>query len=270
MFNFPECERTEGFSYERNLLKSSTFQVTYSKIENILEKESAIRSLLEKDFPNIKNLFSGGIEFKIDQKTPIVKTLKSSDAGLELKSQDGKKILSFTDTALTCTIYGEVYKNFESFKSEFKEYCIPLLNLFDVQLFNRFAIRKINLMESVASELDYPPVCLLDSAFNKVLIEGFSMNPGAKFVASGLSQTLLKNENYHLNLNYGLLPHNTAVEKRQLILDIDLYLVQENLKLVDLIPEWKKMNNEIFNIFHWAIKKELLEAICNKQKGINL
>ena len=67
----------------------------------------------------------------------------------------------------------------------------------------------------------------------------------------------MENADNRLNIVYGLLAPSQMKSKKQILLDIDLFYFNQNTQL-DLIGEkWTEINDEIFNIFNWAISSEL-------------
>ena len=49
---------------------------------------------------------------------------------------------------------------------------------------------------------------------------------------------------------------NNQTKRHSVLLDIDLFSVEPNLKVSKLIPKLKEINNEIFNIFNWALSDQ--------------
>ncbi len=76
-------------------------------------------------------------------------------------------------------------------------------------------------------------------------------------VASGVTNVTMENADNRLNIVYGLLTPSQMKPQKQILLDIDLFYFNQNTPL-DLIEEkWTEINDEIFNIFNWAISSDL-------------
>ncbi len=259
MFNFPGKERDPDFHYKNNLLKSVTFQVKFQPNQAILERKKEIGDRL-KSFPIVNPVFDVKAEFKIEKdKTPIVES-GHQVSGFEYKDENNQKIIHLTLNALTFTIFGPSYTNFKNSFEEISTTLLPIMDLVEVNTFSRIAIRKVNLLEANVEE-KAAPVGLISQPFNKFLVDHMLSNPGGKFIDSGLSSITFSNNFYRLNLNYGLLPQNVKIKNRQIILDIDLFSIEENVDKNRIGDELKKINDEIFNIFHWAIKEEFINKI---------
>ena len=89
------------------------------------------------------------------------------------------------------------------------------------------------------------------------LIENFLFLPNANFIDSGVSNVTLSKDIYRLNLKYGILPQRDNKTLRQVVLDIDLFSLPNELQTNKVIEEFQTINDEIFNIFVWAIKDEI-------------
>lgn len=255
MFGFPKTIRTTEL--KKNFLKSATFQINYPLNHQIIDNEGLLREKLDKRFPNRKEIIIGETRIQFTPKnTPVLESTKSATGGFEFRTQDNNKILAITKDALTYTIFGTAYTNFEYTAAEIQDELIPLLLELKILSFNRIAIRKINILEIDASS-PIPSPQILSMIFNEPLIENFLFLPNANFIDSGVSNVTLSKDIYRLNLKYGILPQRDNKTLRQVVLDIDLFSLPNELQTNKVIEEFQTINDEIFNIFVWAIKDEI-------------
>ena len=258
MFGFPDQPREDGFKHKKNLLSTAVFQLKYKESKTIRENEEKLEKLLLSRFPIKNDITEGKATLKFEpSKTPILESSSGRKAGVEFKTEDDKKVFKITEEAFTLSIFGREYTNSKDALEEIENYLLPTLGICGIETVNRVSSRKINLMEPSASE-GFILAQLLRNAFNDDLICNIMNLPNAGMVKSGVSQISLKIEGYRLNLSYGLLPQPPTgkLNKPQLILDIDL-ISENSFYIKDIIPEWRKINKEIYNIFSWAINDQL-------------
>lgn len=256
MFGFPNADRPKAGQFKRNLLKSVIFQVKFEKSEDVVIGFKEKREILKNIFP-ITNRISQNfahVTFEKD-KTPIVQTANSPTHGYEFKTVDNNKILVITEDTLSYTIAGPTYKNFQVAVSEMKDVFFKILQDCNVVIFNRIAIRKINLIEPVV-----PPFVnrdLLFAVFNDQLVKSFTYFPDIEKVVSGVTNVTMENADSRLNISYGLIAPLHKKDKPRVLLDIDVFLVNQKVDLNSIESIWKEINNEIFKIFNWAISTDL-------------
>ncbi len=124
-----------------------------------------------------------------------------------------------------------------------------------VSNFTRIAIRKINLIEPI--EPTYSNKDLLLMAFNKDLIHNIASFSDMTPVASGVTNVTMEKADKRLNIVYGLLAPSQKKGKKRILLDMDLFFLNQNVPLSSIEAKWTEINDEIFNIFNWAISGEL-------------
>jgi uncharacterized protein (TIGR04255 family) len=256
MFGFLKADRPQGGQFKRNLLKSVIFQVKFERAEDVVAGFKAKREILKNKLPITNSILQNFAEVRFEKdKTPIIQTASSPNHGYEFKTEDNNKTLVITEDTLSYTIAGPSYQRFSVAISEIKKDFFPILKESNVSNFTRIAIRKINLIEPI--EPTYSNKDLLFMAFNKDLIRGIASFPDMARVASGVTNVTMENADNRLNIVYGLLAPSQMKPKKQILLDIDLFYFNQNTPL-DLIEEkWSEINDEIFNIFNWAISGEL-------------
>ncbi len=262
MFNFPEVAKDSDFKFNNNLLKSVTYQFSYSPNEKINESEEFIKKSLEDKYSNIQALMQGKISINVnekEQKTPILQQA-SSRAGFELRTQNNTKVLNIKSDTCTLTIAGEAYQNFKEVLLEVETGLLPVLKQLGVDSFNRVAIRKVNLIgfshdDSSAASQSLPLI------FNASFVNNIMYLPSNQYLDAGLSNLSFINDPYQLIINYGLLRKAEGDSHRQALLDIDLFKKNEETSIDDIRSVMGDINQEIFNIFNWSLQKTLLESL---------
>ncbi|MCH8208356.1 MAG: TIGR04255 family protein [Nitrospinae bacterium] len=261
MFNFPSNKRGKNFKFKKNLLKSVIFQLKYDVTGAVIPRSKEIHDRLKNKFPIINPIMESQTSIQISKdKTPIIQPITNTKKGLELKTEDNTKIFSITDDTFTYTIFGTVYENFDNAFSEIREDFFPILEESNISNFNRIAIRKINLMEREDSKVSSDHELLL-LAFRENLINCFISIPDTKSMVSGVTSIKMEKENKRLNISYGIIPPSPKKENKQLLLDIDLFFINQGIAIESVESKWEEINNEIFNIFIWAISDKLRRSL---------
>lgn len=258
MFEFPKVEKPRDFQYKHNFLKSVIFQVKYPFINKVVNNIPLLKDRLGKLFKNSGEIFKSEVGFKFEEKTPILQSTKSLTQGIEFRSDDGYKILAITEDSITYTIFGASYSNFENTTKELQQFFSNILDELGIKTLNRIAIRKINIIElEILQQVKKNDI--IQAVFNKPLVDSLNFIPSINYLASHISNNIYKKDTYQLNLNYGLVPNQNETSKWQFLLDIDLFSLTSDFVSSDLINEFQNINDEIFNIFNWA----LLDSVKN-------
>ena len=262
MFKFPET--IEYAEFNENLLRSAIFQIKYPKNEQVQKQDELIANKLTPFFPNKKTIKTGEahIEFK-KEGTPILQAGTTGTVGFEFRTKDNNKVIAVTSDSLTYTIFGTEYTNFQDVASQMKDIFLPLLAELNITSFNRIATRKINIPE-ITSDDDINSEAVLSALFNQSFVENFLTLPCSEYITSGMSNIDLNKDNYRLILKYGILPPK-AEEGRQLLLDIDYIFKKDDIDPESTIEELRNINMEIYKIFTWALKTEILDTMPRKE-----
>ena len=258
MFGFPLATRPDAGHFRQNLLKSVIFQIQFQPTDEFLEGFKAKKAELKTKFPITNQISRGTAQVKFqNDKTPIVQTAKNENHGYEFKTENNDKTLTVTPDTLSFTVNGSAYKNFPSVLSEIESDFSHILDELGVTNFHRIAIRKINLIEPKSTIFSNEG--LLSEVFNEDLVNNLKSFPDTSFISSGITNVTLENMDNKLNLIYGLM--TTDQQKKLILLDIDLFLVNQNLPLTLLGSTWKAINDEIFNIFNWSLSGKIKAQI---------
>lgn len=250
MFDFPKIERSPNFKYKQNLLKQVIVQVGFPKTDIVGSKIEEIKSLLEEGFPTNNITEINGLNI-------------DSALAYEFKTQDKTKTFAISKTAATYIIDGSVYSNFENAVSEIKALAYPVLKLCELNEFERVGIRKINLMNTNIDKT-LTPAIITANTFNIALANPHLGFPNPSLIDNTMGNFNLRKDNYHLILNYGIRAKETDQKKEtayDILLDIDLFAYPIKIKFEDIEKHWQLINEEIFNVFHWGINKNILNNI---------
>lgn len=260
MFNFPRIPRKPGFQYQSNLLRSVTFQLRYPQNISFKQCGGTWKRALQDKYPNSRDVIQGKFKVTFQEKTPVIQQPESSAAGFELRSKDGQRVVTVTEDAFTITILGSGYSNFERTFSDLQTDFFPLLQDANACDYTRVAIRKVNLVEFVLTET-CSSIDTLAIILNKSLVDNLLYFPCQGLLSSGITKTSFKNGEYQLNIVYGLLEKKQSLPHNQALLDIDLFKRIGITNMSELFTIMSSINEEIFNIFHWAFQRELLEQL---------
>ena len=256
MFGFPKVEHT---TFEKNFLKTVIFQFTYDKNERINELKGEIKDIFAQAFPRHKDITTSGIQINLDKnETQIVNPINEKN-GVELKSDDGNKVLNINDTTFSFTLNGKSYKNYNNLKSDLNQ-INDFFELCKIKTLNKVAIRKINIVDFT---LDDKPVGILNFLFNDNLIGNLNYFPNSPKINHNIQSLNYRDQNNYLNVRYGLNIPNPKASTGQVIIDIDSYKIEksETSKLYEIADP---INDEIFNIFNWLISEEMIEVLKKK------
>jgi len=249
MFDFPNIDHRK---YNKNFLKTVIFQIAFE--ENILLKDNKkkVVEIFSKVFPRVNDKVTKGfqISFKNDQ-TPILQNIDNENTGIpfEMRSNDGERILTIDNSSLSYTISGKSYTSFDDLKIE-----LELLNSFfeltQIKKLKRIAVRKINIIEFKVNENASDVLALLISP---ELLSNLNYFPNNKFIMQNIQTINYQKDDFKLNIKYGLnIPPIPNQEIGQIILDIDLFSTSP-IESNETIGRAEEINNEIFNVFNWAI-----------------
>ncbi len=256
MFGFPEADRSNIESHKKHYLNTVIFQVKFNETDEINKNKEEITSIFKDLFPRVHDITREGIRISIARdKTSIVQPVSHKDSGFELKSTDGKNIISFNEQDITLAISGDVYKNYNNICDKMP-LLIRVFELCEITSLNRVAIRKLNAIDfEIAEESSTHPVEIVDMLLSPNLLISSAYLPQHDGIQQSIQTINYTKENYRLNLRYGLIVSEDNAKKGQVLIDIDLFRV--NGVLVDSLESVStEINSEIFNIFSWAISEE--------------
>ena len=261
MFGFPEAERSGIESHKKHYLKSVIFQVKFKATDEIDKNKDGITSIFKDQFPRVNDTKRDGVKVSFGtDKTPIVQSVSQDDFGFELRSADGNNMFSFSKGAISLTISGNAYKNYNNFE----ENIVLLKKVFGlckITSFSRVAIRKLNIIEfEIVGESETTPMQIIEMILNPNLLSSSACLPKPERIQLNIQTINYVEENDRLNLRYGLVVSDANNKKGQILIDIDLFTVGD-IPVSSLESLSVKINIEIFNIFNWAISEEAKEQL---------
>lgn len=255
MFGFQPVARKE---YKKNFLRKVFFQIEYDSCKTLKDDSNKIESLFKETLPRF-NLGKGkGFQISIDKEKTNFQHIEEGNT-IVLKSIDGQKEIQITQTSLSFSVEGNIYKKYDSVLSDLNT-ILKFLEICNIKKVNKFSIRKINIIEFKNNE---NPNGVLDLLLNKALINNNDAFPNMNYINHNIHSVNFANKNYYLNLKYGMniLPQLND-ERGQLIIDIEI-LNKGEILLDNILFESNKINNEIFNVFDWVINDNTKNLLNN-------
>lgn len=245
-------EQKEHIVFKKNFLRKVIFQFEFNKIELKNFKELVKEVFVEK-LPRFTVAEGNGIQISFGNNEPTVQTVKEN-GNFILKSKSGQVSLEIKDNVVSLSFdSGLEYESFESSK-EYLELIISFFEKINVDHFKKFSIRKINIVEF---QNDDNPNGIVYFLLNNSLIGNIDCFPNMKLINHNLQAVNFANEDYFLNLKYGMnIPPQTNSKLGQVIVDIDM-IKNTKTMLTDMKDIAVEMNGEIFNVFNWIISDNM-------------
>jgi uncharacterized protein (TIGR04255 family) len=262
MLGFPKADRTTIDSFNSNYLKTIVFQIKFANNEKVFEKKESYLGLFKELFPRITDSQQNGFAISINKdQTPILQPIPSEKNGVELRSEDGQKILAILKDGVTYTVTGSVYKNFDAINSELT-LIQKALEILEIKILERIAIRKINIIdyEIPSTMKDTDTVGVMELLLHPELLNNMNYFPSKGNIVQSIHNVLFAKDDVTLNLKYGVIQPNVAEKKGQVLVDIDLFK-QGKIESKSTCSLMKEINEEIFNVFNWSMKAESIKHL---------
>nr|WP_319401012.1 TIGR04255 family protein [uncultured Carboxylicivirga sp.] len=256
MFGFPQVQRK---IYKNNFLRTIVFQVQFAENKTVIEKSLEIKNLFKEEFPRANDSVAKGFNIQLNKdKTPILQSIPDARTGIDLRSEDGQKVLNISTNSLTLTVGGKVYKSFEIIETLIKK-LNQVFELCDIKNALRLSVRKVNIIEFEIVNSNHIEV--LQYLLSQPLLSNLNAFPDSKYINQSIQTINYKKDLNHLNLRYGMaLVPNT--KNGQVIVDIDL-IDMGNITIDKILNRSKELNSQIFSIFNWTLSnnaKDLLDG----------
>lgn len=244
-------------SFRKNFLKTVIFQIGFDGKIFDNDKKNEIVNLFKNQFPRENKIGNRGFQVSFrDSQTPIVQPIRENE-GVELKSEDGQKILTIDRTMLSLTVSGVVYRDYYSLKEDLTK-IEDFLKLSNISELNRIAIRKINLVEF---KLEDNANDVLSALINPNLTVNQNYFPNSEKITHNIHSLNYRDGDAFLNIKYGLnVPPNTNTKIGQILIDIDLYKLTK-LESSAIFEASDEINSEIFNVFNWVLSNKTLSML---------
>lgn len=266
MLDFPKVNRSIITGFNSNYLKTVVFQLKFANTPNIIDKKDVYLPRFKDLFPRINESQQNGFAITINKdQTPILQPIPSEKNGIELRSEDGQKIIAFLKDGITFTIAGASYKNFENIINEL-ELIFKVLTDIDVTIIERIAIRKINIVDfEIPPNLDgIDSISVMELILHPELLNNISYFPNKNNISQSIHNVVFTKDDVCLNLKYGMIQQNILEKKGQVLLDIDL-IKQGKFDAEQLVNIFNEINEEIFNIFNWAMNRDAIDHLMEKK-----
>lgn len=238
-------ENKTGIHFKRNFLRSVTFAFRYDAID-LKPFETTIKERLFGFFPRFtqgKDL-SYTINFNANQ-TPIVRS--ESGNGYVLISANGLSNIHLNNASLVLTFLGNNYSRFEDILPII-EVIYSLLAEIGVKELRACSERKLNIANFQSKAPDVTTI--LKDLISPSFINDACAFPNMGSLSQALYSFVLRDQDYNLNLNYGIPQFDNS--KRPLagsvVIDIDLGLTK-TVSINQMVDCCKALNDEVFNVF---------------------
>ncbi len=267
MLGFPKADRKLVERFNSNYLKTVVFQTKFTHNTGVFEKRESYLQLFKDLFPRVSDSQQNGFAISINKdQTPILQPIPSEKNGVELRSEDGQKILAILNDGITYTVTGTTYKNFDTIISEL-ELIEKVLATVGITTLERVAIRKINIIdyEIPTSMPDTDTSSVMELLLHPELLNNMSYFPSKNNIVQSIHNVIFTKDEFTLNLKYGAIQPNPLEKKGHVLVDIDLFK-QGNIEGKNTCSLLKEINEEIFNIFNWAMKQESIQHLMEDKK----
>jgi uncharacterized protein (TIGR04255 family) len=254
MFGFPISEKPESLRFASNSLQTATFQLKYHPID-FTSQTDAITELVTPILPKTKGLLKQELILSSHESTPVVTAQGvAKPSGLEFRAKDGGMTFTIRDDSMTLEILGSSYTHFKDAFAYLENTFYKVADLLDIKLFSRIAIRKVNIIGTKKPEEGKHKLNeIVRDVFNSEMTGPAVHLPPSPNLDAFIANCYFVDGFNNLNLTYGLLHRQEDVEDRQLLLDIDVFSVEENTSIEKSKEKFLEINNEVFNVFMWSL-----------------
>jgi uncharacterized protein (TIGR04255 family) len=264
MFGFPKVDHSIKESFTRNFLRTVVIQFKFSETNRLLENKSRILNEFAERYPRMNDNISKNFEIQLQHETPIVNTTRGQ--GFVLKSTDGTRSINFNSNSIDININGLGYRNFAEIQEFEIEKIKNLLISLDISLVNRIAVRKINIIGiKVPDNMNLTQIS--KDLLNERISYSLDSYPMEEFIQQNITTVNYIKDKNGLNLRSGLTlqPNNANVKINlgHIICDIDRYN-SEDIDSANLSEEFKKLNEELFDIFIWFLNEKAINILKNE------
>lgn len=264
MFGFPKVDHSIKESFSRNFLRTVVIQFKFEENKLIFENKSRILADFGEQYPRLHDNVSNNFEIQLQHETPIINT--TTGKGFFLKSTDGSKTINFTSKSIDININGSGYTNFAEIQSFEIDKIKKLLISLEILIVNKVAIRKINIIGfRIPDNTNLTQIS--KSLLNERICYSLETYPMEEFIQQNINSVSYNIGKDGLNLKSGLtVQPNSANVKPNLghvICDIDRF-TSDNIDSEKLSEVFKKLNEEIFDIFIWFLNHDSLKILSNE------
>lgn len=264
MFGFPKVDHSIKESFSRNFLRTIIIQFKFDENNALCDNKSRILTEFAEKYPRMHDNVSKNYEIQLQHETPIVNTTKGQ--GFSLKSNDGNKSIVFTNNSIDININGLGYNNFAEIQNFEIIKIQNLLISLNILIVKRIAIRKINII-GIKIPDNTSLTQISKDLLNDRIAYSLDTYPMEEFVQQNVNSISYLNDKDGLNLKSGLTVQPNSVNVKaslgHVICDIDRYNSGDNSS-ESLSVEFRKLNEEIFDIFIWFLNSKSIKILNNE------
>jgi uncharacterized protein (TIGR04255 family) len=264
MFGFPKADHSIKEIFTRNFLRTVVIQFKFDENNLLCDNKNRILTEFAEKYPRMHDNVSNNYEIQLQHETPIINTTRGK--GFFLKSNDGNKTISFTSNSIDININGLGYKNFAEIQNFEIDKIKKLLISLDILIVKRIAIRKINIIGIKIAE-NTSLTQISKDLLNERISYSLDTYPMEEFIQQNINSVSYINDKDGLNLKSGLTlqPNSTNVKLGlgHIICDIDRYN-SEDTNSDNLSAVFRKLNEEIFDIFIWFLNDKSIKILNNE------
>lgn len=254
--NLPHHERRR---FRKHFLSSVHCELAFTSIpsEQILSLEDVLKEDLKAlGFQEVGKIIRGGVSFKGDAgTTPSFEPVPATAIGLKFVSQEPKREVHVTSDRVTCSDFA--YGGF----SEFITLLTKVVNVLQAHLgvlqVNKTGLRKIDsiIAEKVESYLE--ACAMFNPSFFGALRSGLPAFGSVKVA----EDAIVLEKDTMLSVLRATLTQLDSQDKYQANLDFDLVDRSATDAITALEKTLPKLNDLHFDLFMWAITKDLLNML---------
>lgn len=257
MFGFSTADRV---IFKRNFLRKVSFRIDYDKSTSIINDRGSIEERFQQKFPRIVKSQGKGIQITFEHSEPKTESLEGNELYV-LKSSDGGILLEISNTYIELSFEGVSYKSSQDIK-EILPTIVDFLTKNMITKVNKIELNKINIIEFDSSNEN--PNGILHFLLNKQVISNIDIFPSTNLINYNLQTVNYKNENYSLNLKYGMnLPPIPNLKIGQVIINISTSKYTET-NINEIVEVFNNSNTEIFNVFNTLINENTKDILNGK------
>ena len=257
MLNVEKVSREKiAKTFKRHILNNVILRMDYATIFSSKELASEIVKVLGNEYPNRAE--EKEMIIQVSDRTHI--PLKEIDTSI-FQDEHKKNTIRLNPVAITFEFKN--YINFDSLYEKFSQILVIYKKLFSNNPINRIGLRKTN---SYSLLEESGKLQTFNGYFNEFLTYPlkerlFDIDISDRHIY------VVKNDNININLRHGtmngsIVNDNKKQPARCFVLDIDGYST-ENINVDNICNLLTSINDNIFNIFYWAmgdkLRKELTE-----------
>lgn len=211
---------------------------------------------LDVKYDHFKTFFRKVYNLELDEEK--YNLLKYSS--LRLSGEDDAIILKFSKGFIQLKIEKQAYESFHESLVPFIKDIHILLKMIDAHL-TRISIQKINMWAWEANNADEPLIAM-KQILNPVLTDNWPSDGEGKSTSISTTMTPTETPELKVVLAFGYVGKENENSYSRIVLDTE-GLCEDMLKLenTDMVDLAEQINDNLFDVYHWAVKKEIIDKM---------